>query len=113
MYKAGLVSVTFRNLIPAVITDLTAQAMLDGVEWGADVHVPPTDLINAAAVGAQTREAGISTVSYGSYYYAGYSEEIFADLIAGAKALGAPNIRVWAGKKGSAEEDDRKKWWIL
>ncbi len=108
MFKTGLVSVTFRNLTPAVITDLTAEAMLCGIEWGADVHVRPEDLENAAAVGAYTRERGLSNISYGAYYYAGYSEENFGDLIAGAKALGAPNIRVWAGKKGSAEEDGRR-----
>jgi len=108
MFKTGIVSVTFRNLAPQVIADLTAQAKLDSVEWGGDVHVPPTDIANAAAVGALTKAAGLQIASYGSYFRAGYSEEAsFAAEVEAARALGAPNIRIWAGKKGSADETDR------
>ena len=108
MFKTGIVSVTFRPLAPQEIADLTAQAKLDSVEWGGDVHVPPTDIANAAAVGALTKAAGLSVASYGSYFRAGYSEEdSFAAEVEAARALGAPNIRIWAGKKGSAAETDR------
>lgn len=108
MLKTGIVSVTFRSLAPKEITALTVRAGLDAVEWGGDVHVPPTDEPNAAAVGALTRSAGLTCVSYGSYFQAGYSaQESFAAEMAAAKALGAPNIRIWAGKKGSEAEENR------
>jgi hypothetical protein len=47
--------------------------------------------------------------AYGSYYRAGFSAQeglTFDAVLDTAKALGAPTIRVWAGKGGSAEADD-------
>ncbi len=108
MLKTGLVSVTFRQLPPDRISALVHDAGLDGIEWGGDVHVPPTDPVNAAAVAGMTLQKGLRVFSYGSYFRAGYSvQETFADELAAARALGAPNVRIWAGKKGSAEEDNR------
>ena len=108
MFKTGIVSITFRNLDPKTIADLTVQAGLDAVEWGGDIHVPPTDIANASAVGEMTRAAGLVNISYGSYFKAGYSEQAdFAAEVAAAKALGAPNIRIWAGKLGSDAEENR------
>ena len=41
--RAGLCSITFRSLDVATIIDLAVSAGLDGIEWGADVHVPVGD----------------------------------------------------------------------
>ena len=110
MIHTGIVSVTFRGLAPQAIADLTVRAGLEAVEWGGDVHVPPQDPANAAAVGELTRAAGLAVASYGSYFAAGYSPaESFDAELAAARALGAPNIRIWAGKKGSASEEDRAR----
>ena len=110
MLIPGIVSVTFRPLSPARVAALTASCGLSAVEWGGDVHVPPQDAANAAAVARLTEEAGLRTLSYGSYFRAGYSPEAdFSAELAAAVALGAPNVRIWAGKKGSAEEDDRAR----
>lgn len=104
----GLVSVTFRGLPPQEIVALAAQARLAGIEWGGDIHVPHGDLARAREVGAMTREAGLEVAAYGSYYEVGESEAAglsFARGLDTAVALGAPLIRVWAGKCGSADTD--------
>ena len=66
MIRTGVVSVTFRGLAPQAIADLTVRAGLDAIEWGGDVHVPPSGPANAAAVGALTRGCGLTVASYGS-----------------------------------------------
>ncbi len=109
MFKTGLVSVTFRQLEPAAIIDLCRQAVLDGIEWGGDIHVPHGDLDRARAVGRLTRAAGLAIPSYGSYYRAGVSEPeglAFPPVLATAVALQAANIRIWAGKLGSGQADE-------
>jgi len=108
MIRTGLVSVTFRNLSPADIVALVAGAGLDAVEWGGDVHVPHGDLETATDVGRLTREAGLEVCSYGSYYRAFESPTeglSFETVLRTADALGAPMVRVWAGRRGSAEAD--------
>lgn len=107
MLETGLVSVSFRNLTVSEIVHLVSQAGLQGIEWGADVHVPPGDLQIARHVGKLTRDAGLSVFAYGSYYRPGeHSIESFEPVLASAKALGAPVIRVWAGAKWSWRADE-------
>ena len=108
MIKSGLVSVTFRQLAPAAIVDLACQAKIAGIEWGGDIHVPHGDLKTAEAVARLTRAAGLAVAAYGSYYKVGHSEAeglAFANVLATAKVLGAPVIRVWAGNQGAAQAD--------
>lgn len=106
MLRSGLVSVTFRNLPPREIVRLAAQAGLEAVEWGGDVHVPHGDLARAREVRTMTADAGVTISSYGSYYHVGESPvEEFLPVLRTAQALGSPVIRVWAGKRGSAEAD--------
>jgi len=102
----GLVSITFRKLSPGQIVDLAVRAGLLAIEWGGDIHVPHGDVARAEEVARQTREAGLSVATYGSYYRLGESEAkglAFERVLDSASALGAPAIRVWAGTKGSAE----------
>ena len=110
MLKSGLVSVSFRSLPPERIIRLTAEAGLSGIEWGGDVHVPPEDLLKAKNIGEQTRANGLAVSAYGSYYRLGqYGEGFrpeFRKVLAAAKALGAPVVRLWAGTKGSAQTDE-------
>ncbi|MFZ4776106.1 MAG: sugar phosphate isomerase/epimerase family protein [Terrimicrobiaceae bacterium] len=104
--KPGLVSVTFRQLNPQSIVDLCVETCLQTIEWGGDVHVPPGDVSRAAEVGELTRAAGLSVAAYGSYYRLASGEgPDFESVLAAAEALGAPAIRVWAGRKGSAATD--------
>lgn len=101
----GLVSITFRALGPEAIIELVQRAGLRAIEWGADVHVPPTDVGRARAVGLRTREAGLAVSSYGSYYKAGRDPHSFAAILQSAVALGAPRIRVWAGEFDAEKAD--------
>jgi sugar phosphate isomerase/epimerase len=107
MIHTGLVSVTFRPLSPQAIIDLVAGAGLVGIEWGGDVHVPHGDVGCARQVQRWTADAGLEVVSYGSYYRVGHAEPVpFEAVVETALALGAPVVRVWAGKRGSAQADD-------
>lgn len=109
MIYSGMASITFRKLMPREIAELTAKAELDGIEWGGDVHVPPGDLKTARETGRMTREQGLAVASYGSYYRIwedGRDAGAFQQVMETALALGAPNIRVWAGTKGSREADE-------
>ena len=104
MIRAGLVSVTFRKLSPQEITDLVARSGLEGIEWGGDIHAPHGDLQRAREVRKMTLDKGLAVAAYGSYYHVGESEPaLFQSVLESAVELGAPTIRVWAGKKGSAD----------
>jgi 3-dehydroshikimate dehydratase len=106
MLIPGLVSITFRPLSPEEIIRLVAQAGVQAIEWGGDVHVPPGEIDRAREVGRWTREAGLMVAAYGSYYRlggGGKDTAPFERVLASAVALGAPTIRVWAGRKGSAD----------
>ena len=110
--KAGLVSITFRALPWERVLDLAAACGLEGVEWGGDVHVPCGDLTRARQVGNATRALGLQTVCYGSYCRLTdeeCSDEQLAALAETAGTLGAPLIRVWAGRRGSAEATEAQR----
>src|SRR4051812_22679647 len=95
--RPGLCSVTLRRLSVPEVAAVAARAGLAAIEWGADVHVPPGDLTAADAA----RDA-FPVAAYGSYFRAG-EEQDFAPVVRTARRLGAPRIRIWAGRVGSAE----------
>jgi hypothetical protein len=99
----GLVSVTFRQLTPAEVVALAEGNGMAAIEWGGDVHVPVGAHAVAREVASRCADAGIAVEAYGSYYRAG--GDGFADVLATARSLGAPRIRVWAGESGSATAD--------
>lgn len=99
--KTSLTSVTFRKKSVEEIVELVAQAGLDAIEWGGDVHVPPTDPEAAAKALKLCQEKGIEVSAYGSYYRCDEDED-FAPIIEAALALNTDVIRVWAGRLGSA-----------
>jgi sugar phosphate isomerase/epimerase len=106
MLTPGLVSITFRQLSPEEIISLCTKAGVRCIEWGGDVHVPPGGAARAREVGRLTRDAGLEVAAYGSYYRLGLNEPgTFEAVMASAVALGAPTIRVWAGRKGSRETE--------
>jgi 3-dehydroshikimate dehydratase len=112
MIHPGLVSVTFRQLSPRQIVDLVVQAGLESIEWGGDLHVPHGDFTQAEEVRRMTENAGLQVAAYGSYYRVWPREPLpFSEIIKTGQALGAPVIRVWAGKTGSQEthEDSWEK----
>lgn len=109
MFTPGLVSVTYRPLTPDEIISAAVRSGLSAIEWGGDVHVPHGDLAAAETVGRKTREAGLSVISYGTYYKAGaYGDAfrpVFSSMLDTAEALGAPSLRLWAGTKGTKDTD--------
>ena len=107
MIYPGLVSITFRQLTPAAVIELVAQTDLRGIEWGGDVHVPHGDVATAQRVRQQTLDAGLVVAAYGSYYRASHEESgPFEAVLESAVALGAPTIRVWAGRQGTESADE-------
>lgn len=108
MLIPGLVSVTFRKLSRTEIAGLMVKSGLSAIEWGGDVHVP-SDAEDFEMECALTEAMHFSSqgkfyiASYGSYYRC---EGSFDDDLNVAVSLDAPNIRVWAGKRGSADADD-------
>jgi hypothetical protein len=99
----GLCSVTLRALAVDDVVAVAAGAGLEGIEWGADVHVPPGETGAARAAQEATAAAGLRVTSYGSYYRAGRDDPAdFAPVLSSARELAAPRIRIWAGDVASA-----------
>jgi sugar phosphate isomerase/epimerase len=116
MIFSGLVSVTFRKLKPYEIIELVKKTELQAIEWGGDIHIPHGNYSEAKIVRKQSDAAGIKIASYGSYYHAYESKNMglsFETVLNTALELGTPNIRVWAGKKGSDEADDEYRKIII
>lgn len=111
-FKCGIVSVTFRRYSVDEIIASAVRAGLDGIEWGGDIHVPHGDTKRAAYTAAACAEAGLEIFSYGSYYRAGQGQD-FMPVLHTAAALGAPNIRIWAGAKGSADTQKHERAVII
>lgn len=106
MITPGLVSITFRPLAPREITELCVRAGLQSIEWGGDVHVPPSNEAAAREVRSLTADAGLSVAAYGSYFRiiaADGTAPDFEPVLASAAELGAPTVRVWAGTKDSED----------
>ncbi len=105
--KSGLTSVTFRQLPPEEIIRLTRDAGLDGIEWGADIHVKPGELAKAKKIAEMTKDAGLEVLSYGSYFRPPVNMPAEGEIVLEtAVALGAPNVRIWAGDKDASVLDD-------
>lgn len=99
--RAGLCSVTFRDLRAEDVIAHAARAGLESIEWGTDVHLPPDDTERATRIGERTREAGLAVASVGSYFRCHPDDDLDGSL-AVAVAAGAPRMRVWAGRSASA-----------
>lgn len=111
MYKIGLCSVTFRHMTVKQVIETAKKSSISGIEWGGDRHVPPGSVERAEEVAKFMEQAKLETVSYGSYYRAGYdkNEFSFETVLDTAIELKAPAIRVWAGRLGSADADQHNR----
>jgi sugar phosphate isomerase/epimerase len=111
----GLCSVTFRELDAATVVDLCVETGLTAIEWAGDTHAPCGEITTATSLERQCADAGIEIASYGSYVCAttrdgdrtpvSVTPQDFSAALATAVALGAPNMRVWAGSRPSADTD--------
>ncbi len=107
----GLCSVTFRKSPIEEVVELAAKAGLRGIEWGGDVHVPPGQTTLAKRAAAVCHDAGIAVPSYGSYVRAGAEipKQDFDAVLDTADALGALNVRVWAGRTASQDISEAQR----
>lgn len=106
MLRAGLTSVTFRNLDFYEIIKYCKECNISAIEWGSDVHAPIDDEENALKIKTECDKAEILVSSYGTYYKCGKyedSEKEFLKYIKIAKILGAPTMRIWVGEKNYEE----------
>ncbi|WP_172635086.1 sugar phosphate isomerase/epimerase family protein [Sphaerochaeta pleomorpha] len=78
------------------------KAQLKAVEWSEGWHVHLGNPAEAAEVRQLCKERNITIVALGSYYKLGENQD-FAPVLELAQALGAPTIRIWAGKIPSRE----------
>ncbi len=104
--RTGLCSVTFRQLSAEDIITAAAEAGLECIEWGGDIHVPAGDTTLAEGVARRTADAGLAVASYGSYWRA---DEDITPVLDSAAALGADRVRIWAGRIGSNEASDAER----
>jgi len=111
MFLTGVASVSFRGNSVEEIIRASKEAGLQGIEWGSDVHVPAGNTDRAREVRGMTEEAGLKVTSYGTYYYLGEEHDpaaSFGAVLQSAEALGVSIVRIWGGKKGSAELDENE-----
>ena len=111
-FQTGLVSVTFRQKSISKILSMCRENNLDAIEIGSDVHAPRDDIANCEAIRAAAEKEGVRVISYGTYYKLGEQpdpEKTFKEYVRAAKALGAPNLRVWAGTKGSGSVSETER----
>lgn len=109
MIKPGLVSITFRKLPPETIIALAMENTLAAIEWGGDIHVPHGNIAVARSVAKMTRDSGLKTAAYGSYYHLIESKSQgleFRTVLDTAVELEAPLIRIWPGGIASSQADD-------
>ncbi|MDA3873681.1 MAG: TIM barrel protein [Kiritimatiellae bacterium] len=113
--KTGLVSISFRSFSASQLIEEVVKAGQQGLEWGGDVHVPHGNVKVAEQVARWTRDAGLETAAYGSYYRVGPTEDSpdIEAVLDSAEALGAPTVRVWAGTKASAEASPQDRQRII
>lgn len=101
MIKPGLCSVSFRQKTPDEIIDLTKKSGLTAIEWASDAHAHEGDVALAKEIRKKTEDAGLEVSSYGSYYALGSKQDV-VPFLQTAEALGAKEMRIWAGSAPSA-----------
>jgi len=108
MNRVGLCSVTFRDLAPMLVIERANAAGVEAIEWAGERTVDHDEPERMAKIGEASRSSGIAASSYGSYVRAGTAgaREHFEIALDAASALGAGNMRVWAGDAARAEVSD-------
>ena len=101
MLVPGIVSATFKTESVDYVIKVAEENGLSAVEWSENHHIKKGDLSFARETAEKTASAGLEIAGYGSYYRLGENMEIRENLDT-ASALGAKNMRIWAGGKPSA-----------
>ncbi len=110
MNHVGLVSVSFRNLTPEEVIRAAADAGLEVIEWGSDVHAPKDQNDRLSEIVELQDRYGLRCCSYGTYFYLGRdSLEELPAYIQAAKILGTRVLRLWCGTKSPADYTQEEK----
>lgn len=100
-FGLGLVSVTLAQDSIGQVISTAEQCGIEGIEWSARHHIMPGDERSAQEASRLCSLTGITIASYASYFQAGVDDPQAASaLVETALALGAPLVRVWAGRMG-------------
>lgn len=108
-FQIGFTTVTFREKTPEEICKIALENRVDCLEWGTDVHVPCVEA--AREIRRLCDSYGIKTLSLGAYHRIGVPTPTpFSETLESARILGAKRIRIWLGKKSSADftEEERR-----
>ena len=112
--KAGLVSISFRQLTPEQICQAMVKAGLQYVEWGSDVHAPRNDAAALEQIANLQKQYGITCCSYGTYFVLGKNPvEELPEYFAAAKALGTNILRLWCGSKNPENTTDEEREFLF
>ena len=104
--KIGMTSLTLRNESIANVVKFAKEAGIEGIEWGvSDTHMRLFDNESAEEIKDTSLKYGVEIFSLGSYCYMETTEEC-DNAIETAILLGAPVIRIWAGKKSPSDCDN-------
>ena len=101
MFVPGIVSATFKTESIDYVLDAAVEASLSAVEWSENHHIKKGDLAESRVTAHKTKDRGLEIAGYGSYYRLGEGMEIRESLDTAA-ALGASEMRIWAGGKPSS-----------
>lgn len=108
--KVGLCTIAYQEQPLEGALDRAAAMEFDGVElWGKPAHLPAgAGEAEGHAIGQAIRGRGLEAAVFGSYLRAVEEpfEPVAEALLAVARGLGAPLVRVWAADRGSDRADD-------
>jgi len=111
--KIGMTSLTLRNECVADVIRYAKEAGLEGIEWGvSDGHMPLCNAERAREIRELSEKNGIEIFSLGAYCNMEDKEEC-DKAVETAALLGAPIIRIWAGKKTPADCDETYRKLII
>lgn len=102
MIIPGIVSITLKDRKAEEVIAATKEAGLKAIEWSETHHIPKGDIKRAKEIALMTRDEGLEIAGYGSYYRPCQCMDIKENLET-AKAMGALQMRIWAGNKPSTE----------
>lgn len=111
MLKPGLVSVTLDQEPIDLVIQQASELGLQGIEWSGRSHLPVGCINQAFSLKQSMKEAGLQVLNYGSYVRfnepAATQKETWCEAIQTASVLGAPCIRVWAGRSDSEQVSEK------
>ncbi|MBQ2865147.1 MAG: TIM barrel protein [Clostridia bacterium] len=102
--KTGLVSVSFRKHTASEIITAAADAGLECIEWGSDVHAKYDDIEALEHIARMQAEHKLYCSSYGTYFRLGQDDlALLPEYIKAARMLGTNILRLWCGVKSTWE----------